>query len=126
MSNHKGDLAEMDFKLKAMKKGLIVSSPENSQVVYDLLVDNGCQIFRIQVKSNFQDGLNYAMNLGCGSKNKKSYLDQVHFMACYINELNAWYIFPMECIGESLKITIYPNSEDSKWNKYREAWDLFQ
>ncbi len=126
MSNHKGDLAEMDFKLRAMQMGLIVSSPENSQVVYDLLVDNGKQIFRIQVKSNFQDGTYYGMNLGCGSKNKKSYFEQVHFIACYINSISCWYIFPMECIGEKLKLTIYPEAEDSKWNKYREAWGLLQ
>lgn len=124
MSSLKGDLAEMDFKLKAMQKGLIVSSPENSQTIYDILVDNKKQIFRIQVKSNFQDGTSYGMNLGCGTKGKRLYTDdEIHFFACYIKQLESWYIIPSECTS-SMKITFYPNGENSKWNKYREAWDL--
>jgi hypothetical protein len=40
--------------------------------------------------------------------------------------LDLWYIIPAAlCVGQTA-ITIYPDSQKSKYGPYREAWDLLR
>lgn len=123
MSIQLGNIAELEFLLQATRRGLIVSRPSIQATIYDFLVDNGKKIYRIQVKSNHQNGPNYRLKLGQGSKQKNNYSpEDVDIIAAFIGELKTWYIFPIYAIGERMGITLYPDSIDSKWNKYREGW----
>lgn len=123
MSIFKGNIAELSFLLTATKKGLIVSRPTIQSTIYDFLVDNKKKILRVQVKSCFSQGPEYGLTIGQGSTGKKHYSpDDVDIIACFIGELETWYLFPIKAIGERVKITVFPYSIDSKWNKYREGW----
>jgi len=126
VSIQKGNIAELEFLLQATRRNLIVSRPSIQQTTYDFLVDNNKRIFKVQVKSNFQIGPNHDLGLAKGSKSKQFYCsNEVDIIACFINKLGAWYILPINITGERLKIKIRPDSIDSKWNKYREGWGLF-
>ncbi len=124
MSLVKGNIAEIEFMLKATRMGLICSKPE-IPYDYDFLVDNGSQIFRVQVKSNFQTGPSYKLNLGQGTKSKNAYNPKaIDIMACYLDEIKTWYIFPIKDIAQKITFRIFPNDIESPWNKYRGAWGL--
>ena len=80
----KGNIAEIEFMLKATRLGLIVSKPEIPHD-YDFLVDNGNNIFRVQVKSNFCKGPSYKLGIGQGKSSKNAYTPKmIDIMACYL------------------------------------------
>ncbi len=118
-----GNIAELEFLLSATRQGLIVSRPTIQSTIYDFLVDNGKRILKVQIKSTFTSGPVFGLNIGQGSTGKKSYTPaDVDIIACFIGELKTWYFFPISVIGKKVKLSLTPNSIDSKWNKYREGW----
>jgi hypothetical protein len=118
-----GNIAELEFLLIATKRGLVVSRPTIQSTIYDFVVDNGKRILKVQIKSTFSNGPAYGLNIGKGSTGKTNYSpDDIDIIACFIGELGTWYFFPIKVIGERVKITVFPNSIESKWNKYREGW----
>jgi len=120
-----GDIAEIAFHLAASRLGFITASPVNNNTVYDVLFDSGPDIKKIQVKGNFSKGHCFGFNISRGNKDKVSYTSkEVHFIACYINCINLWYIIPIDLVTKIKKITLFPNGKLSKWNKYKEAWHL--
>ena len=117
-------MAELEFLIQATKRDLIVSMPQITHS-YDFLVDNGKRILKVQIKSNFQNGPYYGLSIGQGSSSKNHYsLKEVDVIACFIGEIRAWYLFPMTTLEEKIKITVFPDSINSKWNKYRDAWGV--
>lgn len=125
MSILKGTIAELEFATRATKHGLIVGYPF-IETDYDWLVDSGKRIYRVQVKSNHTSKDEKTGGYGIGLKsNSGSYSpENVDIVACYVLELNMWYLFPIHEVFEKTKITVFPHSVDSKWNKYRESWGL--
>ena len=122
MSVWKGDIAELEFEVQATRRKLVVSRPVITHD-YDRIVDNGKKRLRIQIKSTFTEGPNYGLNIAKGMTNKKTYTrEEIDFIVCFINELKSWYIFPIEVVEGLQKVTVSPDSVESKWNKYRDSW----
>jgi len=121
-----GELCEMEFAVKAMRKGYIVSKPL-SETKYDLVLDTGNEPLRIQIKSTRTKGKtdnSYCVLVSYGNEQKKLYnKDQIDFFGIYISDRETWYIIPVEFIN-SAKITLYIGSEVSKYEQFREAWHL--
>jgi len=105
-----------------------VSTPTTTER-YDCIVDNGSRLYRIQVKTSiYQDQKNeqgaWKFMVDTGYKSKKRYTkDDVDFVACHIVPLDLWYIIPIEAVG-ILRLGLRPESKESKWNIFREAWHL--
>jgi hypothetical protein len=91
-------------------------------------VDNGSRLYKVQVKTSvFQDKNNqgsWKFMVAHGSKIKKHYTkNDVDFVACHIVPLDLWYILPIEAM-DILRLGLRPESKDSKWNIFKEAWHL--
>lgn len=131
MSNSRmnGEIAEMAFLLKASKLGLNVSRPVPT-LSYDFIIDCGQKLCRVQVKCTNQDekGRNgYPIIIKRGNKNNiRGYTKKdCDFFAFYIAKLDTWYIIPVDEI-EGLKIGLRPDSKTSKYNTFKEAWQLLR
>ncbi len=125
VSLEKGNIAELEFLVTATRKGLIVSRPTIQSTIYDFIVDSGKKMLKVQVKSCFTSGPSYGLSIGQGTTGKTSYKpDDVDVIACFIGELATWYFFPTKEIGGKVKLTLFPDSIESKWNKYRESWSV--
>ena len=91
------------------------------------MLDNGNDIFRIQVKSTRKKSKHenrYSFTVSYGGNLKKVY-DRTHidFVVLYLSDINTFYIVPIDKV-KSQNITIYHASKNSKYKKYCEAWNL--
>lgn len=111
-----GDTAEVLFKLRALEKGLIPSTPYGLRR-YDFIIDNGKSLLKVQVKmANSISRGSFQFNI---SPNGKGYtLEQVDVIACYLAPLDQWYIIPKSHVKASLRI----RPEDEAHKPFLEAW----
>mgnify|MGYP000617569243 FL=1 len=80
--NIQGSMAEYAVALEFMKLGYIVSKPLLDSCRYDLLIDTGSRIVKIQVKSKKQNAYKQKGREGIQmmlDRNKPYDLDQVDF-----------------------------------------------
>ena len=97
---------------------------------YDLLVDSGQEIHRLQIKSTItkEQGKSgkYGFVLQHGG-NGSSYEDgTVDFFGLVVLPLRTIYIVPQESVDERIKVYVYPENPDSAGllERYRENWGL--
>jgi len=122
-----GELAEVEFMRVSMRHGLVLSEPRGDNQKYDFIVDNGYQLFKIQVKSTstfIENKDCYQLGTSYGSERKKLYTNKdIDFFACYIEPEDLWYIVPVTSV-HTPSIRIYHNSNASKLTPFSEAWHL--
>ena len=128
MSKDQGDLGELAFTIKAKELGYNVSKPYSSITPYDLILDNGYQLLKIQVKSTRNEirPSAYKAAIGKGRYAKKPYqIADVDYFAIYILPISIWYIIPrLEMYNTT--VNLYPEKRDHKYSKYLEAWHLIE
>jgi hypothetical protein len=80
-----GDLDELAFVLAASSKGLAVSKPFGDCRRYDLIVDSGRRLLRIQVKSIYKLYLAEPYRVACsrrrGTTRISCTVDEIDFLA---------------------------------------------
>lgn len=129
-TKERGAWAELYFMVMAMSQGLNVSSPYGGLGPYDVGVENGGPILRVQVKCTL-----YQCSKGCycmsvnvkdGSRGRRGYArGTVDFFAIYIIPTDDWYILPYEVVGDrDANLFFRPGVKGQKYDEYREAWDL--
>ena len=129
-SRERGAWAELYFMVMAMGQGLNVSSPYGGLRPYDVGVESGGRIVRIQVKcTRFEyekDCYCMSINVKDGVRGRKGYAaGTVDFFAIYIIPTDDWYILPYELIGNrDANVAFQPVRKAEKYGVYREAWDL--
>jgi hypothetical protein len=125
-SKRRGEAAEAAFLARASSLRLAVCKPWGDSERYDLVVDYGKGFWRVQVKAkSFHDGLTYQVGTE-NSSGRRYTREEIDFFAVYIVPVNVWYVVPIE-VAESLR-TLYFNPSGrskAKYEKYREAWCLF-
>lgn len=112
---------------RAKGLGMGVLKPFGESGRYDVAVENGGPIHRVQVKSTIyrRRGDEYSLNvLGPGRKRYKK--GTVDFFAVWVIPLGEWYIIPYAALGKNLTLHFTPGSKRAKWARYREAWDLLR
>lgn len=136
MSHRKklGTIYEVAFRLEALHRGLDVCPAEGDYLPYDCIVDNGKNLFRIQVKGtsykHAEKSCQYMVTTAMGAKtSKKTHYSKNAYdiLACCVDTGNAriWYIIPKEKIGNRLSVKLFPNpTSKGQWEKYRHGWDL--
>jgi len=96
--NKVGCLAEYKFMVKCMELGYIVSKPTLSASVYDVIVDNGDRLVKIQIKSRKSTmGYKNSMykNPRVSFSNQSNYrITDFDYYAVYIYDLDLWIVFP--------------------------------
>jgi len=123
----RGEWAELCFMAKAAGMGMLVSKPLGESCRYDVLVEAGGRIARVQVKSTMyrRRGNEYSLNvMGPGRKRYKE--GSVDFFAVYLIPADAWYIIPYRALGKKLTLHFVPGGRRQKYAKYREAWQLLR
>ena len=121
----RGEWAELCFMAKAAGMGLSVSKPHGDSCRYDVLVENGERILRVQVKSTIyrRRGNEYSLNV-MGPGRKRYQEGTVDFFAVYLIPVDEWYIIPYAALGKKLTVHLAPGGARQKYRRYREAWGL--
>jgi hypothetical protein len=124
----RGEMAEAAFLHKASALGFGVSKPWGDSDPYDLIVDSGSGLWRVQVKSACRsDKYGGYVIKAYGSRSKRSYtLKEIDVLVAYIVPEDLWYVLPVRLFRriESLKLFPKPRRSSSKYNVYREEWQL--
>jgi len=88
--------------------------------ICDFLTQHGKRLLRVQVKSCFtgeRDGVNgfnitVARSRGHGKINYE--VGDIDFIAAFIAKCNAWYLVPMESVGQKKSIRLYPGEKQAQ------------
>ena len=128
-----GNIGEAAFILKATKLNFDVSIPFNKNSPYDVLLDNGKRLLRIQIKTTSQTFTlqRNKRNYNCfkfipthGRKSKELYKNNsIDFFAFYIICKNTFYIMPCDAV-KTKTIKFYTDKKDHVFNEYKENWLL--
>ena len=132
-----GELAELAFMYRAASQGIGVARPYGDTHPYDILVQHGRKLSRIQVKSCFtfekrgHAGFPIIVASHCGGKRLGYTIKEIDFIAAYIARYDAWYLIPIESLGKLKYIRLYPTGRTLKhpgglYEQYREAWGLLK
>jgi PD-(D/E)XK endonuclease len=131
-SKDRGDLAEMQFMVAAASRGFAVAKPYGDNEKYDLILDVGRRLWRVQVKSSAaRHHRGFAVRASWRTSYRQiSYKpSQVDFMAVTIVGEGIWYVIPVRALAGRLTINLYPFGSNrgsrNGFEKYREGWDLF-
>ena len=126
----RGEIAEAMFLAKAARMGYGLATPWGDSLKYDMIVDTGRKLSRVQVKSahrvSASKGGGYHVR-AC-SANRRSYrAEDIDMLVAYVMPLDAWYIFPPKAFVrmKSMRLFPIPGKKKSKFEEYREAWDWF-
>ena len=123
----RGEWADLCFMERVAGLGMGVSKPLGESSRYDLGVESGGRIWRVQVKSTLyrRRGGEYSLNvMGPGRKRYKK--GTVDFFAVFVIPIEEWYIIPYEAMGRRLTLHFTPGSKRNQWVRYREAWELLR
>ena len=131
-SKRRGELAELAFVYKAASLGFGVAKPYGESERFDFIVSSRRRLWRVQVKSCHQSGKGrYGIHAyGNSNQDRQIYTrDEIDFIVVYLVSEDAWYIIPIEAIGRSKAIYLYPHGSrraSCKFEKHREAWSLLE
>jgi len=132
-----GELAELAFMYRAASEGIGVAKPYGDSHAYDFLVQHGRKLARVQVKSCFTKKRGYRRTqfpirvVRALGKSKALYSQEdIDFLAAYVAPHQAWYVIPVEVLGKSTTIYLYPGGKSTQigafFETYKEAWHLLK
>jgi PD-(D/E)XK nuclease superfamily protein len=109
-SKHIGDLAELDFMLQAASHGFAVAKPFGDNEHYDVMIDAGTRIWRVQVKTaiaGFHHRHFQVPSHWMAYKRLAPYTSaDIDFLAAFIRRHNIWYLIPAEAIKGRLTFNL--------------------
>jgi hypothetical protein len=121
----RGEWAELQFMLRVIELGLKVSKPWGEVAHYDCVVEHKGRLARVQVKSTmFKDRGGYSCTVRGSSGPYEGH--PFEFLAAYVFPEDVWYIIPADLVVGQGSIALYPKLKRSKYELYREAWDLLR
>ena len=123
----RGEWAELCFMARAKGMGMGVLKPYGESGRYDVAVEDGGPILRVQVKSTIycRRGNEYSLNVH-GPGRKQYEKGTVDFFAVWVIPVGEWYIIPYAAMGKRQTLHFTAGSKRAKWAQYREAWDLLR
>ena len=131
-SKRTGELAEAAFLHKAVGLGFRVTKPWGDSERYDFVLDSGRRLWRVQIKCTAVEragGYHIQPIHFVYGKNKVVYTgDEIDVLAAHVVPLDVWYVVPVEALAAGTSLRLYPNDgcKAARFEKYREAWDLFR
>jgi hypothetical protein len=127
-ASERGHLAELLFKVEALRRGLKVCEPAANTYPYDNVVDNGRTLWRVQVKFTSYERAQDVFLASCTHALKRRGYDasEIDFLAVYLAPVEIWYIVPVAAAGGRKSLELYgPNRRESGiFAAYYEAWHL--
>ncbi len=104
-SNHKGNVAELAIATEAARLGLSILKPLTEHERYDLALDLGSRILRVQCKWARHNGGVVIVKVGRSRTSRRGYIrstyreDEVDALAAYCEELDRCYLLPVSMIA---------------------------
>jgi hypothetical protein len=121
-----GEIGELEFIQKAIRKGFRVSKPWGESDRYDAVTDWNGNLRRVQIKAteavSKNQGYMVHASVVVGDKSVGLSKDDVDVLAAYVAPEDAWYIVPVEQFVPRRSLWFSPNSKRSRFEKFREAW----
>jgi len=126
-----GEIAEAEFIAKAVGMGFVVARPWGDSEPYDFIVNpkKSFYFWRVQVKSAHTVGADGGCSFRAHDHNQRSYTaENIDALVAYARPMNAWYVMPVRVVEELKSLMLYPESRGkrSRFEKWREAWDVFR
>jgi hypothetical protein len=124
----KGEWAELYFMMLAAGLAMKVSRPFGGSSQYDVGVEGGHGVLRVQVKSTTYKRRNdeYSVNV-IGAHRTRYEPGTVDFFAILLIPIDEWYIIPFDVIGGmNVSVNFTPWNKRQKYGPYREAWHLLK
>ena len=107
---------------KAVSMGFGVAKPWGDSERYDIILNAGRVLWRVQIKSSFSPR---RLQIGVYGTNGVPYTaDEIDFLVAYICPRDLWYVVPIGAVRHN-SIHLSPDSRRSRYEQYREAWKLF-
>ena len=132
----KGDIAEQAAVLYALNRGWGVLTPVGDRLPYDLVIDTGVKLIKIQVKSAWFDAAkqNWVVDNRRTKTNRRKMIradysnSDFDFAVLYIDDLNLFYIMP-SLVFNSYSSEIHLVESEKRQRKpksaeFRNAWHL--
>jgi len=129
----RGEWVELRFMAAAASRGYRVLKPWGDSLEYDVAIEHGGHITRVQVKSSsVRNGTGYFCQFRRNYLVEEPYaIDEVDLFATYIIPEKVWYIIPATIIltpPVKVALTLCPvtalTKDRYKYEHYREAWAL--
>jgi hypothetical protein len=127
-----GELAEAVFLHKAVGLGFRVTKPWGDSERYDFVLDSGTRLWRVQIKCTAVEaggGIPYSADPFCLWEEQSGLYGGWDWCAgAHVVPLDVWYVVPVEALAAGTSLRLYPNDgcKAARFEKYREAWDLFR
>ena len=127
-----GELSEAAFLHKAVSLGFKVTKPWGDSERYDFVLDSGQRLWRVQIKCTAAEragGYHIQPIHFVYGKSKVVYtVDDIDVLAAHIVPLDLWYVVPVQALAQGTSLRLYPDDgcKTARFEKYREAWDLFR
>lgn len=105
-SKAKGDIAEAMIAARLLQKGFAVLKPFGDNLRYDLVIDDGIKLSKVQCKSarsaRYVDGsIRFDT---CSGRDKQVYSGQIDLFGVYCQELDEVFVVPIEdCAAARMK-----------------------
>jgi len=131
-SKRTGELSEAAFLHKAVALGFRVTKPWGDSERYDFVLDSGRRLWRVQIKCTAVSragGYHIQPIHFVYGKNKVVYTaEDIDVLAAHVVPLDVWYVVPVGVLAAGTSLRLYPDDgcKTARFEKYREAWDLFR
>jgi len=126
-AKERGEIGEAAFMAVAAALGLRVSKPWGESSRYDMIVDTGKKLLRVQVKSAHRAGEYGGYTFHAHGNTSRAYkASEIDVLAAYVVPVEAWYLFPVEEFRKYKSMKLFPVSRRrrSRFEKFREAWGI--
>ena len=125
----RGEIAEAAFVAKVAELGFGVAKPWDDSDPFDFIVHSEGRLWRVQVKSAHRAGEDGAYSFHAHGHALRAYgPDDIDVLVAYVVPENAWYVFPLRVVRRLRSLKLFSGSQRrrSKFEKYREAWWVFE
>lgn len=122
--NQIGDIGELKFILEATSKGFITSKPFGNCMGYDMVLDNGKRLFKVQVKAgNAGKSGQVHFKISAFKAGLEEAKHKFDVLVCYDLTSDSVYILPSVAVTAKC-ISLYRGN--SKLTKYKNKWSVFK
>jgi hypothetical protein len=105
-TKNKGDLCEIKFAASLIEVGYSVSMPWGDNQRYDMLIDDGENIYKVQCKhGRLRSGAVVFNSISCGTGNYakgRTYIGEIDFFGVYCPDTQQCYLVPVNEAGASI------------------------
>tara|TARA_R110002153_G_scaffold20235_3_gene68955 strand:+ start:304 stop:687 length:384 start_codon:yes stop_codon:yes gene_type:complete len=118
-----GRVAEAQFVADAARRGLFVSAASTELPGYDVVVDNGTKLFRVQIKgSTSRLGATNPRHTYSWTATSKVSDSKWDIMACLTLENSEWFFYHPSQLLNMYRLTLFSSG---KWFDSAYGWDVF-